>query len=187
MKCSNLLCLAYPLEVLLKVAEHQFAKGQPLDIILSYAHYTLQNTALADYAPKFRAAGVKYIMSASPLCMALLRDEATPEWHPAHSGIREAADKAVSVTSKNNLSMANMANRFSFQGKDTFGLDSTVLGLARKSEVQDAVRTLKDVKERENSELENKVFEEIHKIFEPVKNFSWQSPTEVELALPKTL
>lgn len=119
--------------------------------------------------------------------MALLREEATPEWHPAHSGIREAADKAVLVASENNLSLANLANRFSFQGKDTFGLDSTVLGLARKSEVQDAVRTLKDVKERENSETENKVFEQIHKLFEPVKNYSWQSPTAVELALPKTL
>lgn len=172
---------------MLKVAEYQHAKGQPLDIVLSYAHYTLQNTSLADYAPKFRAAGVKYIMNASPLCMALLRDEATPEWHPAHSGIREAADKAAKIAAKNKLSLADLANRFSFQGKTTFGLDSTVLGLARKSEVQDAVRTLKDVKERENTETENKVYAEIDELFKSVKNFSWKSPTDIELAKPQTL
>lgn len=173
--------LGYPLEVLLKVAEHQHAKGQPLDIVLSYCHYTLQNTKFADYAPKFRAAGVKYLMNASPLCMALLRDGPTPDWHPGHSGIREAADKSVVIAAENGLSLANLANRFSFQGKDAFGLDSTVLGLARKSEVQEAIRTWKDVKERPNSEVENKVYEQIHELFEPVKDFSWQSPTDREL------
>ena len=81
---QNPLLLGYPLDVLLKVAEHQHAKGQPLDIVLSYCHYTLQNTLFADYAPKFKAAGVRYLMNASPLCMALLRDEKTPEWHPAY-------------------------------------------------------------------------------------------------------
>ncbi|CAO3656805.1 unnamed protein product [Mucor hiemalis] len=176
-------CSGYPLEVLLKVAEHQHAKGQPLDIVLSYAHYTLQNTKLAEYAPKLRAAGVKYIMNASPLCMALLRDEVTPEWHPAHKGIRDAADKSAVIAADNGLSLANLANRFSFQGRETFGLDSTVLGLARKSEVQDAVSTWKDVKDRENSESENKVLEEIRKELAPVHNFSWQSPTNVELGL----
>ncbi|KAI8057477.1 NADP-dependent oxidoreductase domain-containing protein [Thamnidium elegans] len=179
-------CSGYPLDVLLKVAEYQHAKGQPLDIVLSYAHYTLQNTSLADYAPKFRAAGVKYIMNASPLCMALLRDEATPEWHPAHSGIREAADKAAKIAAENKLSLADLANRFSFQGKTAFGLDSTVLGLARKSEVQDAVRTLKDAKKRDNTEIENKVYAEIDELFKSVKNFSWKSPTDIELAKPQT-
>lgn len=113
--------------------------------------------------------------------MALLRDGPTPAWHPGHSGIREAADKSAVIAAENGLSLADLANRFSFQGRDTFGLDSTVLGLARKSEVQDAIRTWKDVKERPNSEVENKVFEQIHKLFEPVKDFSWQSPTDREL------
>lgn len=122
-------------------------------------------------------------MNASPLCMALLRDEATPDWHPAHKGIRDAADRCAKIAAENNLSIADLANRFSFQGREKFGLDSTVLGLARKSEVQDAVRTLKDVKERENSEVENKVLEQISKEFAPVHNFSWQSPTDVELGL----
>ncbi|GAN06859.1 L-galactose dehydrogenase-like [Mucor ambiguus] len=174
-------CSAYPLDVLLKVAEHQHAKGQPLDIILSYCHYTLQNTLFAEYAPKFRAAGVKYLMNASPLCMALLRDAKTPEWHPAHAGIREAADKATALAAKNGLSISDLASRFSFQGRDEFQLDSTVIGLARKSEVQDAIRCWKDVKNRKNSELEDKVLQEIHGYFEPYKNFSWQSPTDKEL------
>jgi aryl-alcohol dehydrogenase-like predicted oxidoreductase len=173
-------CSGYPLDVLLKVAEYQYAKGQPLDIVLSYCHYTLQNTLFADYAPKFRAAGVHYLMNASPLCMALLRDAKTPDWHPAHSGIREAADKATALAAENGLSIADLASRFSFQGRDKFQLDSTVIGLARKSEVQDAIRSWKDSK-RENTEKEDKVYEEIHQLFAPHKNYTWQSPTDKEL------
>ncbi|CEP15270.1 hypothetical protein [Parasitella parasitica] len=174
-------CSAYPLDVLLKVAEYQYAKGQPLDIVLSYCHYTLQNTLFADYAPKFRAAGVKYLMNASPLCMALLRDGKTPDWHPAHARIREAADKSAAFAAENGLSISDLASRFSFQGRDTFQLDSTVIGLARKSEVKDAVRCWNDVKARKNSEKEERVLEQIHKYFEPFKNYTWQSPTDKEL------
>lgn len=171
----------YPLDVLLKVAEYQHEKGQPLDIILSYCHYTLQNTRFADYAPKFRAAGVRYLFNASPLCMALLRDAKTPDWHPAHKGIRDAADKAVTVAADHGLSLSDLASRFSFQGRDKFQLDSTVIGLARKSEVQDAMRAWKDVKNRGNSEKENTAYQEIESLFKPYKDFSWQSPTDKEL------
>ncbi|KAI8083975.1 NADP-dependent oxidoreductase domain-containing protein [Gilbertella persicaria] len=175
-------CSAYPLDILLKVAEHQHAKGQPLDIVLSYSHYTLQNTSFADYAPKFRAAGVRYLINASPLCMALLRDDKTPDWHPAHSGIREAADKAAAIARQNGLSISDLASRFSFQGRDQFQLDSTLIGLARKSEVQDAVRVWKDSK-RDNTPVEDKVLEQIHALFKPHKNYSWQSPSNKELGL----
>ncbi|KAI8638529.1 NADP-dependent oxidoreductase domain-containing protein [Parasitella parasitica] len=174
-------CSAYPLDVLLKVAEHQHAKGQPLDIILSYCHYTLQNTLFAEYAPKFRAAGVRYLMNASPLCMALLRDGKTPDWHPAHASIREAADKSAAKAAENGLSISDLASRFSFQGRDEFQLNSTVIGLARKSEVVDAIRCLIDVKTRKNSEKEEMVLEEIHSYFKPYKNYTWQSPTDKEL------
>ncbi|KAI9476398.1 MAG: NADP-dependent oxidoreductase domain-containing protein [Benjaminiella poitrasii] len=174
-------CSGYPLEALLKIAEYQYAKGQPLDIILSYCHYTLQNTLLADYTPKFRAAGVRYIMNASPLCMTLLREGKTTDWHPAHGGIRKAADRAAALAAENRLSLADLALRFSFQGKERFQLTSTVIGLAKKVEVQDAIRSWKDVKERKNSEKEDKVYEQIDQIFAPYKNFSWKSPTDKEL------
>ncbi|KAI8977249.1 NADP-dependent oxidoreductase domain-containing protein [Mycotypha africana] len=175
----------YPLDVLLKIAQYQFEqKNQPLDIILSYCHYTLQNTKLADYAPKLRKAGVKYIMNASPLCMALLREGKTPDWHPAHKELREAADKAAVVTREQyGLAISDLASRFSFQGKDEIGINSTLIGLARKSEVQDALRCWRDGKERkENSEKENQAYALIFKLLEPYKNYSWQSPTTKELA-----
>ncbi|CAO3680575.1 unnamed protein product [Rhizopus microsporus] len=141
-------CSGYPLEVLLRIAEHQHKKGQPLDIILSYCHYNLQNTKLADYTPKFREAGVKYIFNASPLAMALFRDAGPPDWHPAHAELREAARKVAQVAADHGFSIANLASRFAFRGQDVFQLDATIIGLARKSEVQEAMRAWKEAKER---------------------------------------
>jgi aryl-alcohol dehydrogenase-like predicted oxidoreductase len=176
-------CSGYPLDVLLKIAEHQFQKGQPLDCILSYCHYTLLNTKLADYTPRFRAAGVGYIFNASPLSMALLRDAGPPDWHPAHAGIREAGKKAATLAAENGVSISNLASRFAFKGRDTFGLDSTVIGLARQSEVQDAMKAWKSVKNNEMTDKEQEVLDQVLEIFEPHKNFSWKSPSEKEMGL----
>ncbi|CEG76483.1 hypothetical protein RMATCC62417_11378 [Rhizopus microsporus] len=176
-------CSGYPLEVLLRIAEHQHKKGQSLDIILSYCHYNLQNTKLADYTPKFREAGVKYIFNASPLAMALLRDAGPPDWHPAHAELREAARKAAQVAADHGFSIANLASRFAFRGRDVFHLDATLIGLARKSEVQAAMRAWKEAKERKNTPEENLVYEKIEEIFKPFKNYSWQSPNDKERGL----
>ncbi|KAI9277820.1 NADP-dependent oxidoreductase domain-containing protein [Sporodiniella umbellata] len=176
-------CSGYPLDVLIKIAEHQHAKGQPLDIVLSYCHYTLQNTLLADYAPRFRAAGVSFIMNASPLSMALLRDAGPPQWHPAHEEIRAAAREATRIATQYGLSISSLASEFAFQGCDRFQLDATVIGLARASEVQEAIAAWKNSKRLEQDSNKVQALEEIHRVFNPFKNYSWQSPSDKELGL----
>ncbi|CAO3702529.1 unnamed protein product [Rhizopus stolonifer] len=175
-------CSGYPLDVLLRIAEYQHQKGQPLDIILSYCHYTLQNTLLADYTPRFRAAGVRYILNASPLSMALLRDAGPPDWHPAHDGLREAAREANKIAISHQLSISSLASRFAFQGRDLFQLDATVIGLARPSEVKEAIQAHKESKRPDNT-TEREAFEQIHTLFKPFKNYSWKSPSDKELGL----
>ncbi|KAI8075106.1 Aldo/keto reductase family-domain-containing protein [Gongronella butleri] len=179
-------CSGYPLPVLLKIAEHQAQKGQPLDVVLSYSHYNLQNTKLAEYAEKFRAAGVRTVFSASPLNMALFRDAGPPEWHPAHAELRAAAKQCSELAAANGLNISSLASLFAFSGRATFNLDSTVIGLERKEEVQKAVAAWKTVKAREDGTEtipanEAKVLEQIHTILAPYKDYSWQSPSPKEL------
>ncbi|KAI9314124.1 NADP-dependent oxidoreductase domain-containing protein [Dichotomocladium elegans] len=180
-------CSGYPLPVLLKIAEHQQAKGNPLDCILSYCHYTLQNTSLADYTPKFHAAGVRYVANASPLGMALFRNAGPPDWHPAHAELRAAAAKCASVAKENGIDIAELASIFSFTGRDTFNLNCTYIGLENKEDVQKAIATWKRVKARQQqleqpSDIERKVVEEINALLAPYKNYSWESPSPRELA-----
>ncbi|KAL8766245.1 MAG: hypothetical protein Q9209_006933 [Squamulea sp. 1 TL-2023] len=92
----------YPVTTLCDLAETILRKtGEPLDVVMSYANFTLQNTRLASFAlPRLQAAGVKVVPNASVLGMGLLRRKGVPvggkgDFHPAPKELR-AAIKAAS-------------------------------------------------------------------------------------------
>ena len=58
-----------------------------LDVILSYNHYTLQNTMLADLVPYLKEKGVG-IMNAAPFSARLLTNAPLPPWHKATPEVR---------------------------------------------------------------------------------------------------
>ncbi|KAF2089925.1 Aldo/keto reductase [Saccharata proteae CBS 121410] len=91
----------YPLDVLYRLSERVLREtGEPLDAVMSYANFTLQNTTLATQGiNRLKAAGVDVVPNASPLGMGLLRREGPPvgskgDFHPAGSELRAAVRKA---------------------------------------------------------------------------------------------
>ncbi|XP_020594451.1 L-galactose dehydrogenase, partial [Phalaenopsis equestris] len=53
-----------------------------VDVILSYCHYGVNDSTLADLIPYLKSKGVG-VISASPLAMGLLTESGPPDWHPA--------------------------------------------------------------------------------------------------------
>lgn len=53
-----------------------------VDVILSYCHYSINDSTLEDLLPYLKSKGVG-VISASPLAMGLLTETGPPEWHPA--------------------------------------------------------------------------------------------------------
>ncbi|MCJ1392183.1 hypothetical protein MMC18_005050 [Xylographa bjoerkii] len=91
----------YPVVVLCELAEMILEKtGEPLDVVMSYANYTLQNTRLNHVAlPRLKAAGVDVVPNASVLGMGLLRRGGIPvgslgDWHPSPNELRSAVESA---------------------------------------------------------------------------------------------
>lgn len=87
----------YPVETLCELAELILAKtGEPLDVVMSYANFTLQNRRLASLAlPRLKAAGVSVVPNGSILGMGLLRRIGVPigaqgDFHPSPKGLRIA-------------------------------------------------------------------------------------------------
>ncbi|KAL8729070.1 MAG: hypothetical protein Q9166_004987 [cf. Caloplaca sp. 2 TL-2023] len=87
----------YPVTTLCELAEMVLEKtGEPLDVVMSYANFTLQNTRLASVAlSRLKAAGVKVVPNASVLGMGLLRRKGVPiggkgDFHPSPEGLRAA-------------------------------------------------------------------------------------------------
>jgi aryl-alcohol dehydrogenase-like predicted oxidoreductase len=86
----------YPVDVLCDLAEMILREtGEPLDIVQSYANFTIQNTRLLSQGlERFVKAGVDVVPNASPLGMGLLRRSGPPigalgNWHPAPDGLRQ--------------------------------------------------------------------------------------------------
>ena len=84
----------------------------PLDVVLSYNHYTLQNTMLADLVPYLQSKVVG-IMNAAPFSARLLTNAPLPKWHKATPQVREIAKKAADHCAARGSDIAKLALQFS--------------------------------------------------------------------------
>ena len=112
----------YPLDVLCRLAKRVLKEtGEPLDAVMSYANYTLQNTTLLSSAVKqLQAAGVDVVPNASVLGMGLLRREGIPvgargDWHPATAGLREAVRRASDFCDRHGEKLEVVAIRYALE------------------------------------------------------------------------
>ena len=65
-----------------------------LDVIMSYNHYTLQNTMLADLVPTLKEKGVGCI-NAAPFSARLLTNAPLPSWHKATEEVKTICKQAA--------------------------------------------------------------------------------------------
>src|SRR5436190_19994458 len=102
----------YPMKMFRYVADRA-----PLDVILSYNHYTLQNTMLADLAPYLKQKGVG-IMNAAPFSARLLSNAPLPPWHKATPRVREVARRAAEHCQKRGSDIAKLGLQCSSRHPD---------------------------------------------------------------------
>src|SRR3954464_3486830 len=83
-----------------------------LDVVLSYNHYTLQNTMFADLVPYLKSKGVG-IMNAAPFSARLLTNAPLPPWHKATPLVRETCRRAAEHCRERGVDIAQLALQFS--------------------------------------------------------------------------
>lgn len=112
----------YPVETLCDLAEMILYKtGEPLDAVMSYANFTLQNTRLATVAlPRLKAARVDVVPNASVLGMGLLRRTGVPigaqgDFHPSPNELRTAIQKASDWCDRKDNRIEKVAIRFALE------------------------------------------------------------------------
>lgn len=112
----------YPLPVLCSIAHRVLLEtGEPLDAVMSYANFTVQNTLLATQAIKeLQAAGVDVVPNASPLGMGLLRREGVPigsmgNWHPSSNELRAAVKRASDFCDRHDEKLEVVAIRYALE------------------------------------------------------------------------
>ena len=104
----------------------------PLDLILSYNHYTLQNTMLADLVPAMKQRGIG-VMNAAPFAARLLTNAQLPSWHKATPLVRETAAKAAKHAESKGVDIAKLALQFSIANED---MATCIIGSANPKNVE---------------------------------------------------
>ncbi|MEM7453701.1 MAG: aldo/keto reductase [Planctomycetota bacterium] len=97
----------YPMKIFREVS----AKAD-LDVILSYNHYTLQNTMLDDILDEMESRNIG-VMNAAPFSARLLTGAPLPQWHKATPEVREVAAKAVEHCKAAGSDIAKLALQYS--------------------------------------------------------------------------
>lgn len=132
----------------------------PLDCVLSYNHYCLQNTMFADLVPylKEKQCG---IMNAAPFCARLLTNAALPQWHRATAEVRETVRKAADACSAKGVDIAKLALQFSLANPD---MTTCVAGSANPGRIAQWA-------EWAEQPLDMELLAEVRQILEPVHNW----------------
>src|SRR6188472_3475840 len=88
-----------------------------LDVVLSYNHYTLQNTMLADLVPYLRAKGVG-VMNAAPFSARLLTNQPLPPWHKATPEVVAVCKQAADHCAARGVDIAQLAVQYAVANED---------------------------------------------------------------------
>ncbi|REK60160.1 MAG: aldo/keto reductase [Thermobacillus sp.] len=134
------------------------------DVILSYCHYSLNDTALLDLLPMLEARGIG-LVNASPLSMGLLSLRGTPDWHPASPELKAACRKAAEFCAARGTDIAKLAIQFS-TGNER--IPTTLVSTANPDNIARNTRwTLEPIDEE--------LLREVLELLAPVHNVTWVS------------
>ena len=145
----------YPMKIFRRVVE-----STPLDCILSYNQYTLQNTRLADeLLPEMTTAGVG-VMNAGPFSARLLTNAPLPAWLKEPEEVKAAARAAAALCTSRNVDIAKLALQYSLAHE---GIATTIAGSANPKNIENWAKWASEP-------LDQQLLSDVLAIFAPVKN-----------------
>ena len=145
----------YPMKLFRYILDHT-----NLDVILSYNHYTLQNTMLADLIPYLKDKGVG-IMNAAPFSARLLTNATLPPWHKATEDVRRICRNAAEHCASRGVDIAKLAVQYSVANPD---MATCIVGSANPSNVRNWVEWADDP-------IDESLRDEILEILRPIHNW----------------
>ncbi len=131
-----------------------------LDVVLSYNHYTLQNTMFAGLVPMLQERGVG-IMNAAPFSARLLTNAPLPPWHKATEEVRAICRKAAEFCSDQGVDIAQLAVQFSVAHPD---MTTCVTGSANPERIRQWTEWVEQP-------TDQSLLESVLEILQPINNW----------------
>lgn len=132
----------------------------PVDCVLSYNQYTLQNTRFADETvPYLKSKGIG-AMNAGPFSARLLTNAPLPAWLKEPESVKAAARAAAAHCAARGTDIARLALQFSIANPD---IATTVAGSANPENIRKWAQWAAEP-------MDQSLLAEVLAIFQPVKN-----------------
>ncbi|WP_274366231.1 aldo/keto reductase [Paenibacillus thermotolerans] len=135
-----------------------------LDVILSYCHYSLNDTSLLNLIPLLEQKKTGLI-NASPLSMGLLSTRGVPDWHPADAEIREACKRAAEYCAQKGQDISKLAIQYCVANEK---IPTTLVSTASTEHI---IKNIQWTDEPMDTEL----LKEVLDILAPIHNKTWPS------------
>ncbi len=132
----------------------------PIDVLLTYNHYTLQNDMALELVPICQEQGVGLI-NAAPFSARLLTSAPLPSWHKATPQVREVARQAAEHCASRGVDIAQLALQFSLANPD---FTTCVTGSANPERVSQWV-------DWAEQPLDETLLTEVREILQPIHNW----------------
>ena len=145
----------YPMKIF-----REAAANSEIDVILSYNHYTLQNTMLLDIVDEMKSQGIG-VMNAAPFSARLLTNAPLPVWHKATDEVREVCKKAADHCSAAGVDIAQLALQFSVANPE---MTTCITGSANPNRVAQWCEWLE-------KPLDEQLVNEVQDILKPIHNW----------------
>ncbi|VFQ68410.1 unnamed protein product [Cuscuta campestris] len=146
-----------------------------VDVVMSYCHYSINDSTLEDLLPYLKRKGVG-VISASPLAMGLLTEPGPPEWHPASPELKAACRAAASYCKGKGKNISKIAIKYSLANAEV----STILvGMKSVAQVEENVAAATDITASASGK-EEETLSEISNILKHVKNQTWPSGNDTQ-------
>lgn len=152
----------YPLKIFGKILDQA-----PVDTILTYCHYSLNDTSLLDQLDYLESKGVG-IINASPLSMGLLTKRGEPDWHFADDTIKAACRKAAAHCAAKGEDIAKLAIQFSTANER---IPTTLVSSVKPENIRNNVRWLEE-------DMDVTLLQEVQEVLRPIHNRTWLSGRE---------
>jgi L-galactose dehydrogenase len=136
----------------------------PVDTVLSYCHYSLNDTSLQALFPYLRGKEVG-VINASPLAMGLLTERGAPSWHPAWPEVQAACARAAAHCRSRGADIAQLALQFALGAPD---VATTLVGTASPANLRKNAAWIEQPIDRD-------LLAEVLAILAPIHNCTWPS------------
>ena len=145
----------------LKIFSYILARTD-VDSILSYNHYSINDTTLTELLPFLEGKNVG-VISASPVSQGLLTNQGTPAWHPAPERVKQRCAQAAAYCREQGSDISKLAMQFSLANPR---IATTLVGTASPLNITKNAQWIEEPTDRS-------LLARVKEILRPIQDETW--------------